>query len=237
MSNLNEITRRAVLDLYYRKGIRAADAKIKELLVQCETQKGNTRERSTIKGELSEIALECHLLWWMQRSRYMMLVKSLCVKSLTSNATAETDLLLATPCKVYMFECKSFKGRKMLTKECYLKGESSEKDVFDQSKYHMEIMEQHLHDCHISSSKIAPYQLILFELSSEGIDDQRDDKWKRGIPLLTLDTIDAWFQKQFSQQHPVLWDFTRLTEKLRKLDETSDAMFKFHLKKIFNRRG
>lgn len=236
LRDLNEITRSAVMNVYRTKGLEAADKKVKELLEQCEHWKDNTRERSTIKGELSEIALEYHLLWWMQHSKYMACVKSLCIKSQTSNATAEIDILLATPCKVYLFECKSFKGSKTLSKECYLQGKSSEKDVFEQSKYHLEILEQHLAECrYVRKPKKPAYQLLLFELSSDDVDDQREDKWKNNIPLLTINNIDEWFRKEFSIQQPVIWNFDSLYRKLRILNKSSERMFKFHMKKITER--
>lgn len=236
MSDLNEITRSAVMDVYRKRGLAAADKKVMELLNQCEHWKNNTRERSTIKGELSEIALEYHLLWWMQHSKYMTCVKSLCVKSQKSKATAEIDILLATPCKVYLFECKSFKGEKVLSGECYLKGKSSEKDVYEQSKYHLEILDQHLAECRfVPRPQKPPYQLLLFELSSDGIDDQREAKWKRGIPLLTIDTIDAWFRQEFNATQQVIWNFDSLYRKLEQLNKSSERMFKFHMKKIAER--
>lgn len=236
LKDLKGITREAVLNIYHTKGLEAADKKVRELLLQCEVQKGDIHERGVIKGELSEIALECHLLWWLQRSKYMMMVKSLCIKSLTSNATAEIDILLATPCKIYLFECKSFKGAKSLTDECYLKGGSSEKDVMQQSKYHLEILDQHLKEYRVPNCSSAPYQLILFELSTDSVDDRRSDKWKKGVPFLCLDTIDQWFSNQFSRALPVAWNYAELAKKLHTLNAQSEKMFKYHMAKILGRR-
>jgi hypothetical protein len=237
LSDLKEITRTAVLKIYREKGIKAADAKIMDLLVQCETWKDNTVDRGTIKGELSEIYLECHLMWWMQHTSNMLMLKSLCIKSKTSNATAEIDILAATPSKIYLFECKSFKGPKTLTKECFLQGGASSKDVYEQSKYHLELLEQHLAECRFTlKPKTAPYKLILFELSSDEIDDQREDKWKKWLPLLTPNNFDSWFAKEFSSIYPVLWSYDRLRTQLAVLNSTSEAMFKFHMKKINSRK-
>lgn len=237
MKKLNEVTRTAVLNLYQHNGLDAADKKVRELLLQCETQKNNTLERSTIKGELSEIALEYHLLHWFNWSSYMLMIKSLCIKSKTSKATAEIDILLATPCRIYLFECKSFKGSKTLTNECFLQGASSKKDVFDQSKYHLQILEQHLADCRfVKTASPPPYQLILFELSSDDITDMREDKWKRTIPLLTLNTIDDWFKTEFQKGGNIIWNYDTLCKRLLKLNETSEKMFRFHMHKIINRR-
>lgn len=237
MKELNEVTRTAVLDFYNRNGLAAADIKVRELLVQCETMPGNSFERGAIKGELSEIALEYHLLHWFKQSRYMMLIKSLCIKSKTSNATAEIDILLATPCKVYLFECKSFKGTKVLSKECFLEGDSSQKDVYDQSKYHLQILEQYLADCRfVKRPVVPPYQLILFELSSNTVTDLREQKWKDTIPYLTLDTIDSWFKSEFAKSGKVIWNYEALCGKLLQLNKTSKNMFKFHMHKILGRR-
>lgn len=237
MKDLNNVTRDALMNLMYSKGIDATDRKIKDLILQCENSKGNTRDRSTIKGELSEVALECHLLYWMERLRYLAVVKSLCVKSQFSNATAEIDIMLVTPCRVYLFECKSFKGAKTLTKECFLQGGSSSKDVYEQSKYHLEILEQYLRKFRFASaSKVSPYQLILFELSSDGIRDMREDKWRRNIPVLTMDTFDKWLLTELQTRQEVQWDFAPLVEEITRLNESSSQMFKYHMAKIYNRR-
>ncbi len=239
MRSLNEITRQAVLHLYETKGIKAADDKVKALLLQCETKGQNSaRDRGTIKGELAEIYLEYHLLWWMEHARNLICVKGLCMKSKESNATAEIDVLLASPCKIYLFECKSFSGSKTLSKECFLRGGSSEKDVYDQSKYHLKILNEHIADCHYPGKfKAKPYKLILFELSSDNTDDQRSDHWKQNIPLLTMNNLDEWLASELQKAFEVQWNFKKLESILTDLDEKSGAMFKFHMKKIMNRRS
>lgn len=240
MHELNQMTRKAVFDVFEHSGIEAADAKIKDLLIQCEQGSSavSVRDRSTIKGELSEISLECHILFWMQHIKQLIAAKGLCMKSMVSNATAEIDMLLATPCRVYLFECKSFKGKKTLSKECFLQGTSSSKDVYEQSRYHLKVLEQHISEFRIpSQSKLSPYQLILFELSSDGIIDTREEKWKKNIPVLTADTFDAWLVNEFRQTTEVRWDLVGLSKKLRELDSKSAQMFKYHMTKIMNRKG
>ena len=237
MNDLTTTTRTAFMALYESKGIDAVDAKIKSMLSACENGSAAVRDRSTIKGELSEVALECHLRYWMERLSYILTVKGLCIKSIDSRATAEIDVMMATPCRIYLFECKSFKGKKVLSKECYLKGGSSEKDVYDQSKYHLQILEPHIGQFRYpSSSKVSPYQLILFELSTDDIDDRREDKWKKNIPLLTLDTIDEWLLTELGKRTEVRWDLAGLTRKLKELNVNSESMFKFHMSKIMNRK-
>lgn len=237
---LNSVTRSAIMQIYETKGKDAADAKVMDLLQQCESWKHNQRERGTIKGELSEIALEYHLLWWLSHVDLLTCIKSLCVKSKTSNATAEVDILLANPFKVYLFECKSFKGKKTLTKECFLQGESSSKDVYEQSRYHLKVLEEHLGCCRPPQRreiKAPPYQLVLFELSSDDIEDKREEKWKKAIPALSLATLDTWLMQEFSKAAYVQWNYEQLIAKLKQLDATSENMFKFHMQKIINRKG
>lgn len=238
MSSLNNLTHDVLMNLYFKKGIKAADAKVRQLLEQCETtSKDNIHDRGVIKGELSEVYLEYHLLWWMSHAQCLTTVKSLCMKSKESNATAEIDILLASPCRIYLFECKSFKGDKTLTKECFLKGKSSEKDVYEQSRYHLKILNEHICDCHYPGEyKTKPYKLILFELSTTGIDDQRAEQWKKTIPLLTMDTLDTWIAGELQRNSQVQWNYEKLTQALAELDAKSADMFKFHMHKIMNRR-
>lgn len=241
MSNasLNNVTRDAIMQIYLAQGVKAADTKVLELLQQCESWKGITEERGTIKGELAEIVLEYHLLWWIKHASALTCVKSLCVKSKTSEATAEVDILAATPFKVYLFECKSFKGKKTLTRECFLQGAKSSKDVYEQSCYHLKIFEEHLGSCRPQikqRSSGAPYQFVLFELSSNDLDDQREEKWKKAIPALTLHTLDDWLLSEFSKAAYVQWDYQRLIATLKQLNTTSEKMFDYHMHKIKNRR-
>lgn len=237
LKDLNNITRDALIRLMQTKGIDAADQKIKELILQCENNKGDTRDRSTIKGELSEVALECHLLYWMERLQYLAVVKSLCIKSQVSNATAEIDIMLVTPCRVYLFECKSFKGSKTLTKECYLQGGSSSKDVYEQSKYHLQILEQYFGRFRFpSTAKVSPYQLILFELSSDDVQDLREPKWRKNIPVLTMNTLDEWLLTELKARQEVQWNYAPLVEEIAQLNEHSSQMFKYHMAKIYNRK-
>lgn len=239
MKSLNDLTRTAIMNIYKTKGIRAADDKVKQLLLQCETSKTDSaRDRGTIKGELAEIYLEYHLLWWMEHAKCLTCIKSLCIKSITSTATAEIDILLASPCHIYLFECKSFSGTKTLTKECFLKGHSSEKDVYEQSRYHLKLLNEHIGNCRYPGTyKEKPYKLILFELSSNGIDDQRTTHWKRNIPLLTMETLDVWIANELNRRAEVQWDYQKLLNTLTALNEKSSNMFKFHMYKISNRRS
>lgn len=238
MNDLVSRTREAILKIYDTKGIKAADTKVSDLLIQCETWKGNTEERGKIKGELSEIYLEYHLLWWMQHVHYMTLAKGICVRSLTSKATAEIDILVATPCKVYLFECKSFKGKKTLTDKCFLQGESSSKDVYDQSKYHVEILDPLICDCRfVKRSSATPYKILLFELSTDDIVDNREAVWKQNVPLLTPKNFDQWFATEFSKEQKTLWNYDSLKKRLADLEKQSADNFRFHMSKIMTRKG
>ncbi len=67
-------------------------------------------------------------------------------------------------------------------------------------------------------------------------DDRRDSKWKKNIPLLTIDNFDEWLLKEFSRPTPVQWDFNRVMDKLTELEKSSDRMFKFHMAKIMGRK-
>ncbi len=145
---------------------------------------------------------------------------------------------IASPCRIYQFECKSFKGDKVLSKECYLKGKSSEKDVYEQSRYHLRILNEHIGDCHYPGTyKVKPYKLILFELSTTGISDERTEQWKRTIPLLTMNNLDTWIAEELQRSSEVQWDYGKLLKILADLDSKSEAMFKFHMQKIINRGG
>lgn len=226
--------RNALLDLYRRDGISAVKPKAKLLIQQCEREKIDYRQRVEIKGELAEVVLECYLAEYQKLIKPSIISKGLCVKNLRNGLTTEMDVTFFTPCRIYMFECKSYSGKKTLTAECTLTNNTTSKDVFGQSKYHMEVLNQYLAQFRLNQAMkgVSPYKLVLFELSSNECEDQRDEHWKKVIPLVTLDTLDSWIGQELNREMKVNWDLYRMLPMLRKLDATSAALFKQHLERL-----
>lgn len=229
-------TRKLLLAIYEQYGIATAYEKAHEIIKQCEDTKYNRDKRSAVKGELAEVVLEIFCIHLQKILPSTIVSKGLCIyKQGDKRVTTEMDLILFTPFCMYMFECKSYSGKKVLTEECYLKAMST-KDVYRQSKYHFEILWPYVSKfvlkSHTPTLDNPVVKLILFELSSGDIDDQRTAKNKALYPCLTLDNILAWAQKEFGRTRTVIYDMKGLDPVIKQLDAGSAATFEKHLARL-----
>lgn len=227
-------TRLMLLNLYVKYGLKALDKKAMELIVECENNRQITPSvRGIIKGELAEVVVECHIAELIKTIPNIACVKGLCIRS-SWGSTTEIDLLMCTPCRVYLFECKSFSGRKTISDKCFLKGGSSSKDVFGQSAAHLKVLDEHIRPYmqNIGNKGCSPYKFLLFEFSSDDCCDCREEKYKEMIPLLTLKNIDAWLAEELSKTQKVNWDYTKVYETLKRLNISSAETFEQHLKRM-----
>lgn len=229
-------TRKLILAVYEQYGISAAFEKARAILKQCEDTKYPVAKRSAIKGELAEVVLEVFCAHLQKILPQCIISKGLCIyKQGDKRVTTEMDLVLFTPFCTYMFECKSYSGKKTLTDKCFLKSRSS-KDVYGQSRMHLDILWPYISPYMVKLPKYPagnpPVQMILFELSSGDIDDQREPRYKELFPCLTLDTLLDWAQKEFGRKRVVLYDLARMEPVLRKLDAESAEVFKKHLARL-----
>lgn len=226
-------TRDTIMACYLKYGIEQADKQIRTIIQQAEHSKVPVAARSEIKGELAEVALEVYLLEIQKYLKNSILSKGLCIRDTLSGRTTEMDVTLFTPCKIYMFECKSYAGKKILTKECTLKGANTT-DVFSQSQHHMEVLNQYLSTFRINRSIKggAPYKLVLFELSTTDCKDCRDERWKRLVPLVTLDTLWDFLCDEFTTSQKINWDFARMLPIINQLDKESPALFREHMNRM-----
>ena len=226
-------TRDTIMACYAQYGIDTADKQIRRIIYQAEHSNIPIQAKSEIKGELAEVALEVYLLEIQKYLKNSVLSKGLCIRDVLSGRTTEMDVTLFTPCKIYMFECKSYAGKKILTKECTLAGTHTT-DVFSQSQHHMEVLNQYLSTFRVNRSVkgCSPYKLVLFELSTTDCEDRREDKWKRIVPLITLDTLWEFLCEEFTSTQKINWDFARMLPVISQLDKESPELFKEHMKRM-----
>lgn len=227
-------TRTTILECYRLYGIKAVDSQARKLIDQCEHEKISYQLRSEIKGELAEVVLECYLAEIQKHLSVSVISKGLCIRDPNTKRTTEMDVTFFTPCRIYMFECKSYSGRKTITAECTLKNKTVTKNVYEQSVHHMEILNRYLVPFRVNRDRkgAGPYKLVLFELSTSECDDQRDDIWKSRIPLVTLDNIWEFLVRELSQTVKVNWDIQRMLPLLQQLDAQSAQLFREHMKRL-----
>lgn len=227
-------TRETILSCYRSYGLNTAMTQTIKILKQSETEKIDYRLKTEIKGELSEVILECVLLELQKYLGLSVISKGLCIRDPITHRTTEMDVTFFTPCKIYMFECKSYAGKKTLTNECTLTNKTTSTDVFSQSKHHMEILNRYLIPYRLNRDIKggSPYKLILFELSSVECIDNREDIWKSRIPMLTLSNIYDYLLQELCTPQKVNWDLPKLVPLLKQFDAQSEALFSEHLKRL-----
>ncbi len=227
-------TRATILECYRQYGLARVDEQARKLITQCEHEKLDYRVRSDIKGELAEVVLECHLAEIQKYIPMSVVSKGLCIRDVNTKLTTEMDVTFFTPCRVYMFECKSYSGKKTITKECTLTNSTVSKDVYGQSLHHMQALNRYLVPYRLNRNVkgVGPFKLALFELSTRECSDQRDDVWKSRVPLLTLDNIQEFLVRELTTSNKVNWDIQGMIPLLQQLDAQSALLFKEHLKRL-----
>lgn len=216
-------------DIYNKKGFDVLVEKSWKIMELSENNASQEKYRQ-VKGEIAEIVLEYALCEVQKHLTFPSVVlKGLCIPFRTGrNLTTEMDLVFITPYKIYMFECKSYKNRPVITKECLLNGKT---DVYKQHKLHTIALNQYISK-YILSVKDRPYKCIFFEMSTEGVDDRRDDTWKKAIPVVNPENFVEYMVQSFKTYNKELIDVKGCIQILDKLDKNSDKMFKEHLKRL-----
>lgn len=235
------LTRSLILELYKQYGLNVAIERAQCILRQSEDKRYPLQKRIAVKGELSEAVLEVVCVHLQKLLPQSILLKGLCISKKTDPlVTTEMDLVLFTPFCLYMFECKSYSGSKILKDACTLVG-SHEQNIYAQNRMHFDLLFQYISPFMLRRDKYPPgnppVKLILFELSSGDIEDRRESKYQKLYPCITLDTICDWIQDEFSKERVVLYDLPRLAPVLEELDQKSAETFKRHVKRLQSRRN
>lgn len=225
----SELTRDLIFDFYKITSIQATINCSWRLMKYCE---GHAKQQvyREIKGEIAEVVLElllCEMQKVVQRS---IVLKGLCIEFVNSNGTTEMDLVFITPFKIYMFECKSYKNNPKITKECLIAGCT---DVKRQSDLHVIGLNQYLGGQYDRTLGVKPYKEILFEMSSEGMRDERDDYWKKKIPVLNPNNFILEFGRTLREDRAKasdLWNVEEIAKILKPLARKSDKTFEKHMK-------
>lgn len=214
-----------------------------ELVTDMEKRSG--QEYNVLRGELAEVLLEALLrnlcsLFDKFGVRYQ-LIKNLAMIKRGSNGklySSEIDVCLCTEYRCYLFEVKSYKGKKTLTNECLLHG-FSDMDIYAQSKMHLDFFRECFDDSRLKfvegrNGIPKPYKLVFFEFSSDGVEDLRDDEWKERIKMLNYKNFHKFFMEELSNK-VVQWDLDKIKINMDKLNNNRDMIMDYHLKRLSKR--
>lgn len=218
--------------VYQRKGYDVLVQCAWELMAHCERKAKDMAYRQ-MKGEVAEVVLDCGLRELQQMIKPSIVLKGLCIPFLSTRSTTELDLMFVTTRKIFLFECKSYKNKPKVTGECLL---GTDMDVAGQSKYHLKGLHEYIGKL-CDTSKGAPYKFVLFEMSTEGVDDQRSSENKKRIPICSPDTFIRTVREEYERSPENVWDIKEVAKVLEPLAKNSDKVFKRHLARLANRKG
>jgi len=221
----------ALWTVYDRKGYDSLIHCAWELMLLCESNSYQQSYRQ-MKGEVAEIVLECGLREIQNIIKPSVVLKGLCIPVLSNNGTTEMDLLSITTRKIYMFECKSYKNKPTITGECML---GDNMNVAEQSKYHLKALNEYISKYYNKVGNEPPYKLVLFEMSSKGVNDKRTEENKKRIPVCNPNTFVKTIALDYRESPKNVWDIDNVVKVLEPLSDNSDNVFKKHLNRMIHK--
>lgn len=194
-----------------------------------------------IRGELCECLLVLLLENYIKKNNLKdwVIAKGLILKDLDntgSNFLTELDVTLFTPKMIYLFECKSYKGEKKLTKECTLYSKNNKSwvkrvDVFDQHKRHFICLYKYVKKFRVNKDpKAKCFKIIMFDFSIGGIKDLREDKFKSLMPLLNENNLYSLFDNYEELEDN--WDMKYIAKVIESLEKASSKRVDTHLEYV-----
>ena len=241
--NTNEI----LLDYYYENGFDKAVAVAKSMY-DINLKKAKKSFKTDVNGEVCETVLEFGILEFMRKypkaCQDWVLKKGLIVKDINdpnNGFMTEIDLVLATPQMIYLFECKSYTGKKVLTNECTITTPTRSFDVYKQNFLHAKTFLAQFtpYRCN-KDSEIFPIQLVLFSLAKGEIVDSRSAQNKALMPLVEIENLFALLAKNIptsKKKVPTLWKMLYVKKALDIISNRSDEYRNKHLKYVKSLHG
>lgn len=235
----NEL-RKDMINLYKSKGYDYTVRSINNLVKNSNKKSkevGQPQLAIQIRGECCEILLELAILEYSRRKN----LPWICSKGLTlqrrdyKKGTTELDITLFTPAQIILFESKFRSGNIQLIDECRIVPDyGSVTDVYKQNMIHLDNLRRYLDSAVYNLSAGPPFALSLFIEPASRVKDNRTEKMKGMIPLISLDNITRYLDVIASKKQ-VVWDINKLHEILILLDSMSEENFKQHMKGVAKR--
>lgn len=199
----------------------------------------NPQFRINLNGEICETILEIGILEFMKRNRKTckdwVLKKGLILKDVDNpdaDFSTEIDLILATPMVVYIFECKSYSGNKVLKDKCTLVTDNRTFDVFQQNLLHANVFLKQFRPYLRKSVKRFPLQLALFVMANGSIVDDREKKYKDLMPVVEIENLFHFLSRSLVSSAGgtgEIWNMKYVSKALNKIEQHSLKRRKEHL--------
>lgn len=227
-------THNTLLRLYERAGLTATLTVARELLtsdVRGKVRKDKIAEFKTeMNGELGEVVLEILIKDYCkthpQQTKDWVWYKSLILKDPSSNSDflTEVDFILATPECIYVFECKSYAGKKQLQGSGNLVRETGNNcDVYKQNLLHVRTLDKNLK----RAVRKPVYRMVMFNFSNGELTDCRTETAKFSMPCVN----ERSWEQVLVKGAPV-WNMKLVTAVLDSIEAASDRLRDKHLRYV-----
>lgn len=193
--SLKNKTNKVILDNYRKNGLQHTLTLCKKML----EHNALYREGANfVLGEITESVLEVLLTDYISKRNLKdwFFVKGMIVKdieTMNKEFSTEIDMVLFSPQKIYLFECKGYAGAKELTGKGSLIRHGRNKvefDVFEQHKNHATVFMNMFNPFVLKGvSPSICYKLGIFDFSSGQLKDNREEKWKKIMPVIRSEDL------------------------------------------------
>lgn len=233
MANTKEATRSALLDLYEQKGKAVALAVAKNMLSLNLNKRTDVNDfRRDVNGELGEAVLEILIEDFGKQHKELtknwFYTKSMILKDPYGNKEfmTELDFTLFTERCIYLFECKSYTGNKILVDNGLIQRKDRKGcDVYKQNCLHLKTLDKNVK----SFAIVKPaYRMVLFDFSEGTMTDCRTEQAKIIMPCVT---IDNW-ESILLRSGPVCWDLNKLKPVVSKIVLAGGLLHDKHLEYV-----
>ena len=182
--------------------------KFREMAIRMKRMPSLDQEQySEAKGELAEVFLYRTILQWIEKRGLgykWKVYHHLMIPFMSGKGYTEIDVLLAGKNMMVVFECKSFNGKKIINKECYVKTSSGRgHDIYKQNGMHCKALWEHISP--LSLGDVGLMKSVMFSFAVGMIEDKRTPDYKRLIPVLDEDSLVIFLDSLNTQAIATRW--------------------------------
>lgn len=235
-TSYKDSTHNALLKDYMKNGAKHVYA-LAEAMLRSSVHKGEEEFRTALHGEICEAVLEVALADYIKRNakntKDWFIKKGLILRDPTavnSDYLTELDLTLFTPNCIYLFECKSYSGDKIIEEKCTLRTTKKAFDVYTQNAAHEETLLKNICELKVKGEtayKSKGTQKVLFSFSIGDLQDTRSASAKNDMPCLQLSDLDAFLSKRASSEK--IWNMPAVRKAADVMETKSKGLRAKHL--------
>lgn len=228
-------TQEILLPIYKEKGIEYT-MELCDLLQKEATDKKvpiGKEKLSMIRGKLCEVVLEILVLEYIRKNNLKdwFCIPSLYLRDVFTKNTAfysEVDLVIFTPSRLMLFECKNYGGEKTFVDQGTIKraGIRHDANVYDQHEKHLEAFVsifEPFKDKKVNNGYFMGY----FNYSSGSLKDVREDKWKKAFPVVDRDNLYSYLDK--AKESTRIWNMDEVRKVVKMLEKNKEKVARKHL--------